>query len=35
MGGLAAVLIGKGLIALVFYSSQRGYDEPSHFPEDH
>jgi heme/copper-type cytochrome/quinol oxidase subunit 1 len=35
MGGLAAVLTGMGLMALVFYSSRRGYDEPPHFHEDH
>jgi len=30
-GCLAVVLIGVGLMALVFYSSRRGYHEPSHF----
>jgi len=34
IGALAAVLIGMGLMALVFYSSRRGYDEPPHFHED-
>jgi hypothetical protein len=35
LGALAAVLVGIGLMGLVFYSNRRGYDEPPHFHEDH
>jgi hypothetical protein len=34
LGTVAAILVGVGLMALVFYSSRRGYDEPPHFRED-
>jgi hypothetical protein len=34
LGAFTAVLVGLGLMTLVFYSSRRGYDEPPHFPED-
>jgi prolipoprotein diacylglyceryltransferase len=36
-GALMAVLVGGGLMALIFYSSRKGYDEPPHQikpPED-
>jgi uncharacterized membrane protein YidH (DUF202 family) len=33
-GALITVLVGVGLMALVFYSSRRGYDEPPRFHED-
>jgi hypothetical protein len=29
-GGLISILVGGGLMALVFYSSRKGYDEPPH-----
>jgi hypothetical protein len=29
-GSFIAVLVGGGLMALVFYSSRKGYDEPPH-----
>ena len=29
-GILFSILIGSGLMALVFYSSRHGYDEPAH-----
>ena len=29
-GALAAVVVGGGLMALIFYSSRKGYDEPPH-----
>jgi hypothetical protein len=32
LGILFSVLIGCGLMALVFYSSRRGYDETAHRP---
>jgi hypothetical protein len=35
LGALTAVLVGIGLMALLFYSSRRGYDEPPHFHNDH
>jgi len=35
LGALVAVLVGIGLMGLVFYSNRRGYDEPPHFHEDH
>jgi len=34
IGAIAAVVVGVGLMALVFYSSRRGYDEPPHFHRD-
>jgi hypothetical protein len=34
LGALSAVVVGIGLMTLVFYSSRRGYDEPPHFHED-
>jgi cation transporter-like permease len=33
-GALSAVLVGVALMALVFYSSRRGYDEPPQFQRD-
>lgn len=33
-GAFAAVLVGVGLMTLLFYSSRRGYDEPPHLRED-
>jgi hypothetical protein len=30
LGILFSILIGSGLMALVFYSSRHGYDEPPH-----
>ncbi len=32
-GALFAVAVGVGLMALLFYSSRRGYDEPPRFEE--
>jgi len=29
-----AIAIGVGLMALLFYSSRRGYDEPPHYRQD-
>jgi hypothetical protein len=29
-----AIVIGAGLMALLFYSSRRGYDEPPHYTKD-
>ncbi len=34
LGALSAVLVGIGLMTLVFYSSRRGYDAPPRFHED-
>jgi hypothetical protein len=31
LGILFSVLVGCGLMALVFYSSRRGYDAPPHY----
>ena len=31
LGAAFSVIVGVGLMALVFYSSRRGYDEPTHF----
>jgi len=31
LGGGFSLIIGCGLMALLFYSSRHGYDEPSHF----
>ena len=30
LGALFSVLVGGGLMALIFYSSRKGYDEPPH-----
>lgn len=35
LGALSAVLVGIGLITLVFYSSGAGYDEPPRFHQHH
>jgi hypothetical protein len=35
LGALIAALAGIGLMALGFYSSRRGYDEPPHFRRDY
>jgi hypothetical protein len=29
-GAFVSVLVGGGLMALIFYSSRKGYDEPPH-----
>ena len=29
-GALLSILVGGGLMALIFYSSRKGYDEPPH-----
>ncbi len=29
-GAFAAILVGGGLMGLIFYSSRKGYDEPPH-----
>ncbi|CCD87518.1 conserved protein of unknown function, putative permeases of the major facilitator superfamily [Bradyrhizobium sp. ORS 285] len=35
LGVVFSLIVGIGLMVLLFYSSRRGYDEPSHFtPED-
>jgi hypothetical protein len=34
LGALTAVLVGVGLMSLLFYSSRRGYDEPPRFHKD-
>jgi hypothetical protein len=34
VGALAAILVGVGLMSLVFYSSRRGYDEPPRLQDD-
>jgi hypothetical protein len=34
LGIFFSVLIGGGLMALLFYSSRRGYDEPPHLVDD-
>jgi len=33
VGGVFLLLIGCGLMALMFYSSRHGYDEAAHQPE--
>ena len=33
LGILFSILIGSGLMALVFYSSRHGYDEPPNHPD--
>jgi len=35
LGIVFSIVIGCGLMALVFYSSRHGYDEPGHRQEDH
>jgi hypothetical protein len=30
LGAFLSVLVGGGLMALIFYSSRKGYDEPPH-----
>jgi Na+-driven multidrug efflux pump len=34
LGVVFSLLIGCGLMALVFYSSRKGYDEPARFDRD-
>ena len=34
LGIVFSIVIGSGLMALVFYSSRHGYDEPPHHPGD-
>ncbi len=34
LGILFSILIGSGLMALVFYSSRHGYDEPPNQPDE-
>ena len=34
LGIVFSLLVGCGLMALVFYSSRRGYDEPARFESD-
>ena len=34
LGILFSILIGGGLMALVFYSSRHGYDEPPNQPDE-
>jgi hypothetical protein len=34
LGTLFSLVVGIGLMALVFYSSRRGYDEPPHLEND-
>jgi hypothetical protein len=34
LGVFFSLLVGGGLMALVFYSSRRGYDEPPHLVDD-
>lgn len=33
-GAVFAIIVGVGLMALLFYSSRKGYDEPPHFHAD-
>lgn len=33
-GVLFSILVGAGLMALLFYSSRRGYNEPPHLEND-
>ncbi len=33
IGVVISLVVGIGLMALLFYSSRRGYDEPPHFSE--
>jgi hypothetical protein len=34
LGAVFSLIVGCGLMALVFYSSRRGYDEPPHYRND-
>jgi hypothetical protein len=34
LGAVFSLIVGIGLMALLFYSSRRGYDEPSRFRTD-
>lgn len=34
LGVVVSVVVGGGLMVLVFYSSRRGYDEGAHFRDD-
>lgn len=34
LGILFSILVGSGLMALVFYSSRHGYDEPAHMQDE-
>ena len=34
LGAVFSLIVGIGLMALLFYSSRRGYDEPSQFRTD-
>ncbi|UFZ07575.1 hypothetical protein LQG66_15250 [Bradyrhizobium ontarionense] len=34
LGVVFSLIVGIGLMTLLFYSSRRGYDEPSHFNTD-
>lgn len=34
LGVVFSPIVGIGLMALLFYSSRRGYDEPAHFQPD-
>ncbi len=34
LGAVATFLVGAGLMALVFFSSRRGYDERANRPDD-
>jgi FtsH-binding integral membrane protein len=34
LGVVFSLIVGIGLMALLFYSSRRGYDEPAHFQPD-
>jgi hypothetical protein len=35
VGGVTALLVGVGLMALLFYSSRAGYDNPPTIESDH
>ncbi|MGY4303188.1 flagellar basal body-associated protein FliL [Bradyrhizobium sp. USDA 4369] len=32
LGVVVSLIVGVGLMALLFYSSRKGYDDPSQFP---
>jgi len=34
LGVVFSLIVGIGLMTLLFYSSRRGYDEPTHYPTD-
>jgi hypothetical protein len=34
LGVVLSIVVGGGLMALVFYSSRRGYDEGAHYRDD-